>query len=331
MKRFTAFALWLLVLCSIAGVIGGSWWLKGKHDEAGDGSAPTIGAAAAGAEEPMSAETRGLLDLRVEPLVKAVWSPQLRALGHVLDPGSLVSLWTEHDMTAASLLASEADVERDRQLFAKGGSVSRGLLDQAEAVVATDRLKREAVLHRLRFEWGASWVGPQPEFMAELLAGTSSMVRAEIASSVPLKAPPAEGWLLIPGQETAPVTARKILPAASIDPRLQGSAWLLIIAGGPEIPAPGSAVTVVLRTDGEQKTGVLIPASAVVQFEGKDWVFLEDGERPGQFRRRLVRTDRPLAGGYFADEGFAAGESVVTTASAVLLARQTLEQTPAEE
>lgn len=344
MRHLAAIALWLIALCSVAGVVGGSWWLHEKHDEAGGTDPEEAGtqAAAAGKDaagkeeeeteaEPLSAGEKELAGLRTEPLNAARWYPEIQALGRVLDPGPLVSLWTEYAMSTASLTASQAEVERDRQLFAKGGSVSRGLLDQAEAVVATDRLKREAVLHRLRFEWGPAWVEAQPDFQAALLAGTTVMLRAEIGSSVPLKAPPVEARIFISGQETAPIAASRILPVASVDSKLQGSAWLLLIPGNTGTPAPGSALGVSLRTSGEEKTGVLIPASAVLQFEGKTWAFLEDKEHPGQYTRRPVKTDRPLAGGYFADEGFAVGDQVVTTAAATLLARQTLNQTPEEE
>lgn len=333
MKHFAHLAFWLTVLGSVAAVTAGSWWLKSEHDKMDVATAAEhpAGEAVPAGEEPMDSATRQLTGLRVEPLTAAVWKSQVRALGHVVDPGPLVSLWTEHDMIVASLRASEADVERDRQLYARGGGVSRGLLDQAEAVVATDRLKKENILHRLRFEWGAFWVRPQADLMEQLLAGTTMLVRAELASSIPLKEPPAGAQVVFPGQESAAITALRILPAASIDAKVQGSAWMLVIPGGAHVPAPGTAAQVVLHTAGHDKNGIVIPSSAVVQFEGRNWAFIEDGQHPGKFGRRMLSTDRPMSGGYFVEDGFTAGEAVVTTAPALLLARQTLDQTAGEE
>jgi hypothetical protein len=112
---------------------------------------------------------------------------------------------------------------------------------------------------------------------------------------------------------------------------VQGSAWLLVIPGGPAVPSPGTAASVTLFTSGEEKHGLLIPYAAVVQFEGHQWAFVEDKSHPGKFKRRAVSIDRSMTGGYFVEEGFTAGESVVTTASATLLARQTQDQTAEEE
>lgn len=330
MKIILRIFVWLVALGLIVAVVGGSWWLKEQGSAAdGEEAAPAVEKAVV--DKTMSRETRELLGVRVEPLAKAVWWNQVPALGRVVDPGPLVALWNERAIVEAAIKMSHAEAERDRMLLTKNAGVAQAALDQAEAQEATDHLKMESVNQRLRFEWGPSWVEPRLALQSALVDGSTVLVRAEIMTPVPMPAAPALAWVRVPGQEMEPVSAVEILPAANVDPKVQGSAWILVMPGGVPLPPPGAMVGVALGKDGAGTEGVLIPSAAVMQFEGQSWVFLEGEERPGRFERKSVRTDRPLKGGYFMESGFKAGDPVVTTAAAMLLAQQTSGQTGNED
>ena len=69
---------------------------------------------------------------------------------------------------------------------------------------------------------------------------------------------------------------------------------------------------------GARLSGVLIPEAAIIMSDGKIWCYV--AEAKGSFGRRLVDMTRPLPGGYFAGQGFRAGEAVVTQGQSLLLA-----------
>ena len=82
---------------------------------------------------------------------------------------------------------------------------------------------------------------------------------------------------------------------------------------------PGAAVAAFLPI-GEARTGVVVPAAAVVWWQGRAWVYVE--ERPGRFVRRVVATGAPVAGGLFVTGGVVAGDRVVVRGAQMLLSEE---------
>ena len=68
------------------------------------------------------------------------------------------------------------------------------------------------------------------------------------------------------------------------------------------------------------RAGVLVPDSAVVQWEGLTWAYLRRG--PGRFERVRVPTDRPVPGGWIAGPSLAPGDSVVVHGAEELLSEE---------
>lgn len=77
----------------------------------------------------------------------------------------------------------------------------------------------------------------------------------------------------------------------------------------------------VLAPIGKALQGVIVPAAAVVLSEGEYWCYIE--REPGAFTRIRVDTTMPVANGYFVSSGVQAGDPIVTSAVAFLLAKQT--------
>jgi hypothetical protein len=63
---------------------------------------------------------------------------------------------------------------------------------------------------------------------------------------------------------------------------------------------------------------VIVPSSAVIWWQGKPWVYVETAT--GEFSRKAVEADHPVAGGFFCRMGFMPGEKVVVRGSEELLA-----------
>jgi multidrug efflux pump subunit AcrA (membrane-fusion protein) len=74
--------------------------------------------------------------------------------------------------------------------------------------------------------------------------------------------------------------------------------------------------------------GVTIPASALVISGGRYWCYVE--QKPGVYVRREVATDRPVGDAFVVTQGIAVGDKVVTSAAALLLAREMNPSTEAD-
>ena len=107
--------------------------------------------------------------------------------------------------------------------------------------------------------------------------------------------------------------------APSVDMKSQTAAWFLKLEKPARPLPPGLSLAVAFAGDGKPEDGVLIPSSAVLHFQGAAWVFAEEGEK-GHFERKQVGLEHALTGGWFAAEDFKAGDKVVTTGAASLLA-----------
>ena len=67
-------------------------------------------------------------------------------------------------------------------------------------------------------------------------------------------------------------------------------------------------------------TGVAVPRSAVVQFNGVNWVYLQTGEET--FRRVELQSGEPVDNGLFIRGGLNSGDKVVTIGAQQLLSEE---------
>jgi len=65
---------------------------------------------------------------------------------------------------------------------------------------------------------------------------------------------------------------------------------------------------------------VVVPAAAIVWLQGRAWVYVE--KAPGQFVRREVPAEMPLAEGWFVAKNLTAGERVVVQGAQILLSEE---------
>jgi len=75
--------------------------------------------------------------------------------------------------------------------------------------------------------------------------------------------------------------------------------------------------------------GVFIPASSVVWWQGKSWVYVKrDTEH---FVRREVSVESPVNNGYFSVKNFRPGEQIVVKGAQILLSEEFRLKTRARE
>lgn len=109
-------------------------------------------------------------------------------------------------------------------------------------------------------------------------------------------------------------------PAPEADPVTREPAWLYRVTGGWRAMRPGATVTAHLPDRRSPRRGVLLPSSAVVQWDALAWTYLE--RAPGRFVRVRVPTDHPVPGGWLVVAPFAAGDRVVTGGAGQLLSEE---------
>jgi biotin carboxyl carrier protein len=86
---------------------------------------------------------------------------------------------------------------------------------------------------------------------------------------------------------------------------------------------PGTAVQATVAAGGPRSRGLLVPADAVVQWEGLAWVYVETPADAGfSYQRVRVDTTHPVPGGWLVTGGLAAGDKVVVRGAQQLLSEE---------
>lgn len=127
------------------------------------------------------------------------------------------------------------------------------------------------------------------------------------------------------------VPARLVGPAPEADPVTRRPAYLYRAARSWPGAAPGVPLVAFVARPGTPPTGldtagagrrpaVVVPDSAIVQWEGLAWTYR--WRAAGQFERVRVKTDRPVPGGWLAGPPLVPGDSVVLRGAEELLSEE---------
>jgi hypothetical protein len=216
---------------------------------------------------------------------------------------------------------------RRQALFAESQNVSEKSLQASEAALQSD----EADVHTaeqqldlqassLRQEWGGAvtqWATEDSAQFQRILDRSAALVEMTMPAGTTF-APPRTISLELPGGSRTQATFVSAYP--KVDPRIQGRSFLYLVSGQPEC-VPGLSLVAHLSV-GSPLKGVVVPASAVIWSEGKAWVYTQVS--PERFSRSPISTDLPVEGGFFAGQGFSAGDKIVTVGAQALLSEEML-------
>jgi biotin carboxyl carrier protein len=109
-------------------------------------------------------------------------------------------------------------------------------------------------------------------------------------------------------------------PAPEADPVTRDPAWLYRVPAGWNGMRPGVSVTAHAPSGGGLRRGVLVPSSAVVQWDALAWAYQE--RESGRYVRIRVPTDHPVPGGWLVSQPFQPGDRVVTSGAGQLLSEE---------
>ena len=271
--------------------------------------------------------------LEVEALQTQPHRVEATAYGAVLDltdladaRGAVTAAAARVEKARAALAASSAEFKRVRALHADERNASDKALEEATARWRGDEADGRAAdaalvaqLASARQRWGAvvsGWLERGSPELEALLAQRQGLVQVTLPPGTLLKSAPATATVRDGG--AAAVAARLVSPAPRTDPRIQGASFYYVAPAAPGL-LPGAVVEAFLPA-GPAVTGVVVPAAAVVWWQGRAWVYVEDG--PGRFVRREVTTDAPVPGGWFVTAGVTAGGRVVVRGAQMLLSEE---------
>ncbi len=282
----------------------------------------------------LDAPTQKRLGFTVATLASTVTRAQATFPAVVLSVQELATFRNTYVATQAQLQRArvQADVAgkeytRLKALFGENQNISEKSLQSAEAALQSNEADVRAGEQQLnlqassiRQEWGdivTKWATEGSTQFQHILDGGTALVQMTLPSESAF-APPKSISLELPSGGRS--QASFISAFRRVDPRIQGRSFLYLASGQPGL-APGLNLVARLST-GSLLKGVVIPASAVVWSEGKAWVYMQvasDG-----FTRRPVATDVPVDDGFFAGEGFSAGDKIVTVGAQALLSEEML-------
>ncbi|MFC4765098.1 efflux RND transporter periplasmic adaptor subunit [Dyella koreensis] len=275
------------------------------------------GFAVTAAATELNAEGQAKLGLTTAALQGAQAPAELAATAEVLDPSTLSKAVDDMAAAQAAAEASGAEYKRVQALFAADGNMSRKAVEAARAQSAADQAKLRQLQAQLRVDWGAGIASLSADALrarAEaLLSGQEVLIKAE-----PLSTPPA-GF-------AANGASLRLSSAQAVDARVVGAlprssgglagGWLLQ-ASAPGL-TPGMMLTAQLQGKGESLSGVLLPRSAVVRWNGVAWAYVVSDAT--HFERRAVKALAMTPTGWLVGEPFKTGEKVVTRGVEALIA-----------
>lgn len=247
--------------------------------------------AAADAARPVLAQDQqsasGIVVAHPRP---AQTAPTTAAFGQVLDPAELVAEAGQLDVTRASERAASAEAARLQALYRGDANASLKMVQAAQAEQARAQAQLDAATVAFATHWGA--LAKLPEARRRLLiddvaSGRRVLVRADLLGRRSLGGQPQAAQLDVDGI-TVPAHVLGPVPATA---GTQGVGLLLQVDSAP--PGFGRGARVPVALENEPRSGMLVPASALIHAEDGTHVYrqLATRDADGRWRYEAVKVE----------------------------------------
>jgi hypothetical protein len=280
--------------------------------------------------------------IRVVPLAQTSMRAQLRGTAILLAATDLAAVRNNYVAGRARLEREQVDLhvfssqyERVKTLYQQNENMSLKAMEDAEAAFRGSQAQVKADEQDVRLQlntagqrWGAvvaDWVASGGPVLERILEQRECLVQLVFPPGE-IAAPPATVSLAAPANHL--VQARFVSPFPQVDPQIQGVSFLYRVPNRPGLAAGMNLVAFV--PVGQLLHGTVIPASALVWWQGRAWAY--EAVSPDTFARREVPTGSPVAGGYFVSGGtFAPGARLVIAGAQALLSEEFRSQIQQEQ
>jgi hypothetical protein len=353
-KRQGPAGSWSVKLLAVAGVVAlatlmGWGFLAGRNEAATEAEreraikVPIRVSGDAGERViTIDAATQQRSGIETTALPSAPHQEELRAYGMVLDVARLTELSNNYANAKAQVQTAQAKLamsrpafERAQKLFNETHVVSQAQLQAAEAAFGTDQASLAAAEAQVRAltatayqEWGSvvgkSLVDQSPTITA-LIERQNFLLQITLPPGVTLRAPPATASIQTGKAAREDITF--VSPATRIDPKIQGVSFFYTAAAESGV-LPGMNVLAFLPS-GRSTEGADVPASAVVWWQGRAWVYRRTGQ--DTFARVEIATDLPAPGGGYIAKDVPEDAGIVTRGAQLLLSEEFRAQIQVED
>jgi hypothetical protein len=272
------------------------------------------------ADMELTAQQRENLGIKTAALTKTEVGKTFLATAQVLDATPLVTLLSDLRAAQSTAAASNSEFERAKELHAAEATVSLKAVEAARAQSVADTGHVNALRAQLVSAWGTAVVAmPESErehLVADLLASRASLLRAELRQDQNDTPQFKQARVrLLTQQQMWP--AQVLGLAALTTAQSMGRAYLLRVGATPL--QPGQVLAVELIDPRKAVSGIKVPRSAIVRWQGSTWVFIE---AESKFTRHMIHPIEWLDDGCLVQEDLQAGQSIVTVGASMLLAAE---------
>ncbi|GLH80091.1 hypothetical protein SSBR45G_50000 [Bradyrhizobium sp. SSBR45G] len=281
----------------------------------------------------LSATQQKQIGLQTAVLAAESHPEQFRAYGTVLDVARLTELTNNYANAQAQLQTAQArlDVarlafERARDLVQsaamprKDAEAAEGTFRTDQAALAAAESQVKTLMATARQEWGAvigKGIIERAPQVVQLIEREQLLVQVTLPPGVTLAEPPRAALAQAPTRSVN-IDLRYLSPAPRTDPRIQGVSYYFVAAGDSGL-LPGMN-TIAYVPSGKSYDGVFIEDTAIVQWQGRAWVYLRAG--PETFRRHPIRTDQPVSDDDYVVQDIPSGSEIVLRGAQVLLSEE---------
>lgn len=269
--------------------------------------------------------------------------PEFTAYGKAVNIQPLVELrhrylvaLTERSGATARFQQAEQNIKRQQDLY-REGATSKHNLQVQHAQWQTDKAQVDAsgvqgktIIAEARINWGKKLaelaLSADSDPLSGFLSGQKTLLHITLPVNKQLANEIQTIYVEASGNRSAAIKAELISAAPQTDNTVQGESYFFQTDGSRI--RTGMRVAAWIPEQNENRSGVIIPKSALVWYMDQAFVYIKtDAE---QFSRRAIDQYSATADGYFVGNGISAGEQLVVTGGQMLLSEELRGQIPDE-
>lgn len=309
----------------------------------------------------LAAKAQSISGLQTITLTSISDHPEFTAYGKALNIQPLIELrhrysvaLTERSSATARFRQAEQNIKRQQDLYSDGATSKRNLqVQQAQwqtdkALVDASGFQGKAIIDEARLNWGkklTEWaLSTDSEQLNGFLSGQKTLLQITLPVNKQLANEIQSIYVEASGNRSAATKAELISAAPQTDNTAQGESYFFQTDGrsncsrqscgvhtisGDNPIRTGMRVAAWIPEQSENRSGVIIPKSALVWYMDQAFVYIKTAEE--QFNRRTIDQYSATNGGYFVGSGISAGEQLVVTGGQMLLSEEFRGQIPNED
>ena len=271
------------------------------------------------------------------PLAAVREAPQIEGLASVRDPAPLLASAARlaaaratAAATAAEASAAGAEAARLETLYRDGENAALRDVQSARAQAAAAAARRTAAVAQFaaaraaaRAQWGTALTALAlrgPQALADFADGRAALIELALPPDTRVPAPPT---ISLRPSGRAAMSATLLGPAPRTDAVVQGPTWYYRVAvdtARADALRIGARFAATVSEPGSARSGVRIPAAAVIWYAGQPWIYVETAA--GDFRRQPLPQSAHGAAGWFVSAGLRPGQRVVVHGGELLLSQE---------